>query len=129
MLRNRWHLTGTDYVGSGYPDISWHGVRAWEPDWSPESRTLAFLLCGRHGRGGQEPDDYVYVAMNTHWEAHGFELPKLPESLAWHVFANTGMPAPDDVHDVGAEPRLADPSHFLLAPRSVAVLVGRPPGA
>ena len=23
-----------DYVGSGYPDISWHGAHAWQPDWS-----------------------------------------------------------------------------------------------
>jgi isoamylase len=126
VLRNRWHLTETDYVGSGYPDLSWHGRAAWQPDWSPESRTLAFMLCGRHGRGGQAPDDYVYVAMNTHWEAHGFELPRLPDGHLWHVFANTGVPAPHDVHEVGAEPVLDDPTHILLASRSVAILVGRP---
>ncbi|CAN5720112.1 glycogen debranching protein GlgX [soil metagenome] len=125
VLRNRWHLSGTDYVGSGYPDISWHGRAAWRPDTSPEARTLAFLLCGQHGRGGRAPDDYVYVAMNSHWEAHGYELPGLPESLAWHLFANTGMPAPEDVHEVGREPRLGDASHVLLAPRSVVILVGR----
>ena len=129
VLRNRWHPTGADTVGSGYPDLSWHGQAAWNPDWSDASRSLAFMLCGAHGRGGAEPDDYVYVALNSHWDAHGFELPGLPEGIAWHVFANTGMPAPDDVHDVGHEPRLSDPSHVLLAPRSVMILVGRPPSA
>ena len=129
VLRNRWHLHGRDTVGSGYPDISWHGRSAWQPDWSSESRWLAFMLCGAHGHAGAAPDDYVYVAMNTHWEAHGFELPALPAALAWHVFVNTGVPSPDDVHDVGEEPRLADPSHVLLGPRSVVVLVGRPPAA
>ena len=129
VLRNRWHLSGADNVGSGYPDLSWHGQAAWNPDWSEASRSLAFMLCGAHGRGGAEPDDYVYVAMNSHWDAHGFELPGLPEGLAWHVFANTGMPAPEDVHDVGHEPRLSDPSHVLLGPRTVMILVGRPPSA
>lgn len=127
VLRNRWHPTGADRVGSGYPDLSWHGQSAWAPDWSDASRSLAFMLCGAHGRGGNEPDDYVYVALNGHWETHGFELPQLPDGHAWHVFANTGMPAPDDVHDVGHEPRLHDPSHVLLGPRSVMILVGRPP--
>ena len=127
VLRNRWHLTGRDTVGSGYPDISWHGRSAWNPDWSSGSRWLAFMLCGAHGHAGASPDDYVYVAMNAHWEAHGFELPGLPAGLAWHVFVNTGLPSPDDVHDVGQEPRLPDPSHVLLGPRSVVILVGRPP--
>jgi hypothetical protein len=45
------------------------------------------------------------------------------------VFANTGVPAPHDVHEVGAEPVLSDPTHILLASRSVAILVGRPPTA
>jgi isoamylase len=126
VLRNRWHLSGTDYVGSGYPDISWHGRAAWRPDWGPDARTLAFMLCGQHGRGGESPDDYVYVAMNSHWEACGFELPTLPTDLAWHVFANTGMTAPDDAHETGREPRLDDP-YVLLAPRSVVILVGRAP--
>ena len=46
VLRNRWHLSGQDQVGSGYPDISWHGTTAWQPDWSGSSRTLAFMLSG-----------------------------------------------------------------------------------
>jgi glycogen operon protein len=126
VLRNRWHLSGQDRVGSGYPDLSWHGRQAWRPDWSAESRTLAFMLCGRHARGGTEVDDYLYVAMNMHWEAHGFELPELPDGMRWHVFANTGMPAPDDAHEPGREPLMTDP-YVLLAPRSTAILVGRVP--
>jgi pullulanase/glycogen debranching enzyme len=47
VLRSTHHLTHRDYVGSGYPDLSWHGEHAWNPDWSPESRTLAFLLDGK----------------------------------------------------------------------------------
>ena len=45
-------LRNADYVGSGYPDISWHGTRAWNADWSGGSRVLAFMLCGKHAKGG-----------------------------------------------------------------------------
>jgi|SRR5690606_24230446 len=124
-LRNRYHLSHTDYVNSGYPDISWHGTEPWQPDWSEYSRTLAFMLCGRHARGGTQTDDYIYVAMNMYWDSVWFHLPQLPADLSWHVAVNTGMPSPEDIFPTGQEPRLADQTSMLLGPRSVAVLVGK----
>ncbi|HEX7022068.1 MAG TPA: hypothetical protein VF171_04365, partial [Trueperaceae bacterium] len=126
VLRNRWHLSGRDHIGSGYPDISWHGRQAWQPDWSEGSRTLAFMLCGRHARGGQEKDDCLYVAMNMDWRAHELELPVLPLPSAWRVFVNTGAPAGEDVWPPGTEPLLEPQSTFLAGPRSVAILMGSP---
>src|SRR5690606_34783965 len=107
-LRSAHHLTGTDYLGSGFPDISWHGVRAWDPDHSGGSRTLAFLLCGRHARRGRARDDMIYVAMNMHWEPHTFELPRLPPPLAWHRFLDTSLAPPDEIVAPGEERPLAD---------------------
>lgn len=129
VLRNREHFRNEDVVGSGYADISWHGLEAWNADWSYHSRTLAFMLCGEHARSGQAPDDYIYVAMNMHWESHAFELPKLPAPRGWHVFANTSMPPPDDVYVPGAEPLLGNQKHILAGARSVIILVGRAPTA
>ena len=123
-LRNRWHLSGRDQVGSGYPDISWHGASAWHADWSGTSRLLAFMLCGKNARGGVEPDDYIYVAMNMHWEAHWFELPGLPDDRQWRAVANTGIPSPADIWAPGAEPLLADQSGLLVGERSTVVLIG-----
>jgi isoamylase len=125
VLRSAEHFRNVDYVGSGYPDISWHGVKAWAPDWSGYSRTLAFMLCGRHARGGAVTDDYVHVMMNMHWDAVVFEVPVLPEGMTWRVFANTGAEPPDDIWAHGAEPLLEDQRQFLTGPRSVAILVGR----
>lgn len=125
-LRNRWHLQGRDYVGSGYPDISWHGTTAWQPDWSEGSRILAFLLCGKHARGGLKQDDYIYVATNTYWEGLPFELPGLPYGMRWHIAANTGMPSPDDCYIPGQElPLDANQTHFIVGGRSIVILVGR----
>jgi glycogen operon protein len=124
VLRNRDHFRNQDYVGSGYADITWHGTQAWNADWSGGSSVIAFLLCGKHAKGGMVRDDYIYVAINTYWDALPFEMPGLPEGLRWHVFANTGIAAPDDIATPGQEPLLADP-HVLVGGRSVVILVGK----
>ncbi len=124
-LRSRDHFQNRDYVNSGYPDISWHGTQAWNADWSGSSKVLAFMLCGQHAKGGTVSDDYIYVATNTYWEGLLFELPAPPEGMRWHVFANTGMPSPEDIYEPGQEPVLENQRHFLLGPRSTVILVGR----
>jgi isoamylase len=65
------------------------------------------------------------VAMNMHWEAHDFELPRLPEDARWHVFANTDMKPPQDVVAAGQEVILENQASFLVGARSVVVLIGR----
>ncbi len=125
VLRGRDHLRNQDYVDSGYADITWHGTQAWNADWSDSSRTLAFMLCGKHAKGGSEEDDYIYVATNTHWDGHSFELPQLSDGRQWHVAANTNMPSPEDIWETGQEPLLDDQHNFFVGPRSTIVLVGR----
>jgi glycogen operon protein len=123
VLRSETHLRNQDYVKSGYADITWHGTRAWNPDWSENSRTLAYMLCGKHAQGVVK-DNYLYVAMNSFWEPLSFELPQ-PGGLKWHVAINTGAPSPQDAFEPGQEPALSDQRAFLLPPRSVIVLVGK----
>ncbi|MCP4155278.1 MAG: glycogen debranching protein GlgX [bacterium] len=125
VLKNSTFVRHQDYVGSGYPDISFHGVKPWEPDFSQHSRTFAFLLCGHHAQQGQSKDDYIYVVMNMHWEMHHFEMPGLPKKLNWHVFANTDMLPPQDIWGVGNEEKLDNQSGFFVGPRSLVVLVGK----
>jgi isoamylase len=126
ILRRRHHFDQRDVVGSGYPDISWHGLEAWNPDWGYHARTIAFMLCGRHPAENGQTDDYVYVAMNMHWEGHRFELPQLPPRYKWLEFANTGQAAPHDITTPGQERPLRGQRHLKLGPRAVAILVGRP---
>ncbi|WP_205703890.1 glycogen debranching protein GlgX [Candidatus Chloroploca sp. Khr17] len=122
VLRNREHLRNYDYVGSGYADISWHGTRAWQADWSGTSRIIAFMLCGKHAKSGTVTDSYLYVAANMYWDALPFELPGLPEGMHWHLFANTG--AVPDAYEPGSEPRLEPQHEVLIGGRSVVILVG-----
>jgi glycogen operon protein len=123
VLRSKDHLRNADYLGCGYSDISWHGTRAWQPDWG--GRVLAFMLCGRYVKAGTVPDDFIYVAMNMYWDALPLELPQLPEGTRWHVFANTGMPSPQDAFEPGSEPELEDQGSCIAGGRSVLILVGR----
>jgi glycogen operon protein len=125
VLRNHGHFQHRDYVGSGYPDISWHGAFLWSPDTSPESRSVAFMLDGKHAKVGTQQDDSVFVAINMHWEARGFALPAPTDGKAWHVVANTGMAPPDDCWDPGNEPRLSDQSGILIGPRSIMILIAK----
>jgi glycogen operon protein len=125
VLRNWSHFQNVDYVGSGYADISWHGTQAWNADWSASSRTLAFMLCGKHAKGGTIKDNFIYVAMNMHWEAHWFEIPGLPEGIKWHIFANTGAIPPEDSWEPGTEPVLENQDGLLIGDRSLAILVGK----
>ncbi len=123
ILRHRTHLLNSDQVNSGYADISWHGTRAWVPDWTSPSRTLAFMLCGKHARDGD--DDYIYVFANMHWESHVIELPRAPHGFKWYVSVNTGLTPPQDSCVPGQERLIDDQRHFLIGARSVVILVGK----
>lgn len=123
VLRNKEHFHHQDRVGSGYADISWHGVHAWDVDWS--ELTLAFMLDGNHARHGSEPDDTIYVAMNMHWDSHAFAIPTLPPSMRWHLFVDTNQFASNNIFEPGTEPELEDQHYIVLGARSVVILVGR----
>jgi len=121
VLRYEDHLRLCDYRNLGYPDFSWHGVKAWQPESGYNNLTQAFMLNGQYA----DDDDFIYVAMNMHWEMHGFELPQLPAGLSWRVFANTGVEAPDDIFEPGQEPLIESQHEVLVGPRSIIILVGR----
>jgi len=124
-LRREEFLTGEDAVGSGYPDISWHGVKAWKPDWSFNSRTLAFMLCGRHSKALGGPPDFLYAVFNMFHEPLTFELPVLPRNVFWFRAIDTARRAPEDILPVGQEEKLEDQSALAVLERSAIVLLGK----
>jgi glycogen operon protein len=124
-LRRTEFLSGTDCVGSGYPDISWHGVKAWKPDWTPDSRSIAFLLCGRHARAAGGPPHFLYAILNMHYEPLTFELPVLPKGAAWFRAIDTALPEPNDIVQPGKEEGLANQLSLSVTDRSVVVLIGK----
>ncbi|CAN5373790.1 hypothetical protein BH09BAC4_BH09BAC4_52390 [soil metagenome] len=125
VLRSPVHFRYWDYVGSGYPDISFHGTKAWSVDQSASSRAFAFLLDGDHAKEGIVKDVMVYVAVNMYWEGLHFEIPGLPAEKKWYLVSNTDVPAPNDSFDGGKEPLLENQHEFLVGARSTVVLIGK----
>ncbi|MBE9461779.1 glycogen debranching protein GlgX [Dyadobacter subterraneus] len=125
VLRSATHFQHRDYVGSGFPDISFHGTQAWKPDYSDSSKCLAFMLDGAHAKNGSIKDDMIYVAMNTYWDALYYELPVLSAGRNWYLAVNTSMPSGEDIFEIGKEPILSEQGRFLVGGRSTVILVGK----
>ncbi len=125
VLRNGDYISSGPGTTGGFPAISWHGKRAWEADWSHDSRSLAFMLCGRDPNAALV-DDVLFVAMNMYWETLEYDLPTPPEGIRWCVFANTAEHPPADICRPGQEQPLSDQGKLHLGERSVVILVGRP---
>ena len=58
-----------DYLVCGHPDVSYHGVKTWCPEFENFRRQLGILYCGEYGRRADgTSDDYFFVAYNMHWD-------------------------------------------------------------
>ncbi len=125
VLRSTEWMTGRDTVCSGYPDISWHGVAAWKPDWSVNSHSLAFMLCGRHGQRMGGNGNFIYAAFNSWYLPLRFTLPVLPRRMHWYLYADTMRPSPNDIAALGKETLLENQRVFTAGGRSCFILIGK----
>ncbi len=66
-------LRDSDWKGNGMPEVSFHGVSLWQPDYAPYSRTVSVLFSGAYGVSEEEED--LYLLFNMHWEELHFALP------------------------------------------------------
>jgi glycogen operon protein len=112
----------------GFPDISWHGVKPWEPDWGEESRSLAFLIAGDITQTFGPETDFIYAAFNMWHEPLIFGLPKIPAGMRWRRVVDTARPSPDDFLETGTEQLLADQTAVTLTARSMVILIGNRSG-
>ncbi len=110
IFSNIIELRGSDYIHSGCPDVSFHGTKAWYPDFGHFSRTLGMLLNGEYAITDRvNRDTSFYVIFNMHWEEHEFDLPSVNHSTFRFVFATD----PKNSYDGGKS--------CLAAPRSITV--------
>jgi glycogen operon protein len=96
---------------------SWHGIRVGDPDWTGQSRALAFQLHGWHG----QPD--FYVMFNTHWETQRFNIPPRDGQWRWKRLVDTNLPSPDDIVEEAAAVPLRPADHYIMSPRSAVILI------
>ncbi len=117
-----------DYLACGYPDLSYHGNRAWYGGFEHYNRHLGMMYAADYvaAQEGQEKgDDYFYVAYNLHWTPHEFALPTLPKNKKWYVALHTGREENDGFYEAGQEEILKEQKTVMVEERSIVVLVGK----
>lgn len=117
VLHNPRELRVLDYIGCGYPDLSYHGEEAWRPDLNHYSRFVGTMYCGFYAKREREEDDsFFYAAYNMHWIPHIFALPQLPKGLKWKLLTDTGKSAKH-----GGNTEKEDLQHVNVEARSIQI--------
>jgi len=112
-----------DYRSMGVPDLSFHGVHPWLPQYENFRRQLGVLYNGVYSAGpSRQPDSSFYLMFNFHNTAHDFDLPKAPGGGRWHVVLDTSSEAADPWFAPGEEPE-AEKGLWPVKPHSIVILV------
>lgn len=99
----------------GGPEVIWHGVRLYQPDWSRDSHSLAFELVN------PDTGEHIHVMLNAYWEPLEFEIPPLPAETSWKRMIDTSLPPPEDFCNPAVALKGKERS-YCVQPRSVVVL-------
>lgn len=102
-------------------ETMWHGVELHKPDWSHESRLLAWHM---YEAPETRPGEQIYVIANAHWEAHRCALPPVCWGR-WRRFLDTSCAAPKDISEPDGALVDVRQDTYRVGPRSVVVLVAR----
>jgi glycogen operon protein len=86
--RSNPRLSLTEVISSSR--VRWHGVQLDRPDWSPQSRSVAFTI--------ETTAKWYHLIFNAYWERIEFELPTLPADFTpWQRIIDTDLESPDDI--------------------------------
>lgn len=128
VLHQVHEITHKDTLGFGLPDLSYHGERAWIPEFFPDSHMFGQLYCGKYAQNAEgKADSSVYIACNMDWKVHDFALPSLGGHEKWMIKIDTSLPEsvlPDGEY-LTAGPSSGQPKKITVGPRSIVVLVGK----
>ncbi len=112
---------GTPNLG---PELIWHGLEPFRPDFRYMARTLAFSLDGR--QSGRETDCDFYVAMNAWQERLPFRVPPSPTGRPWRRVIDTALPSPNDLVAEETAPTFVFDSILPVDAFSLVVLISAP---
>ena len=104
---------------NGVTEMSWHGLKIGQPDWSENSKWLG-LLYSTHPKTG-DPD--IYLMFNSDNRKKQFELPKPKFGKQWRLFIDTFKNSPYDVYEENKMPVLKNQNQYIIGPYSIGVLM------
>lgn len=113
-----------DYISCGYPDLSFHGTRAWYPEYVHYNRMLGVMFSGCYAKIRREDDQSFYLCMNMHWEKHSFDLPFLPKDRKWCLYLDTK----DGVVNEELLVPLSNQRTLQIDKRTIVILIGNKMG-
>lgn len=115
-----------DYLSCGQPDVSYHGEKAWCPEFENFRRQLGILYFGKYAKLPDGSfDDTFFVVYNMHWEPHEFSLPNLSKGLYWHIRMNTNEKEHNGIFPEGEELFIEKQKHYMVPARTIVVFVGK----
>jgi isoamylase len=113
-----------DTLALGLPDVSYHGVNAWQPEFENWRRQLGILYCGDYAKQENgDRDRSFYVLYNMHWEPHEFALPNPEKGDAWFVAMDTADEEHNGFYPAGEERYLTEQKKYMMPERCIVVLV------
>ena len=100
--------------------IQWHGIKLSQPDWSPDSHSIALTAWSRRGRL------LTHIILNGYWEPLAFELPPVQnlQGKAWRRWIDTSLAPPEDIASWANAPAVPGET-YQVQPRSIVVLMER----
>jgi isoamylase len=122
QITRRWRYLTPDATDTPIlRNITWHGVKPLQADFSDSSRFIAWTL--EAFETAERSDVPIYVASNAYWEPIGVELPAV-EGRRWYRVADTSLPVGEDIVPEEEALFLPEPG-YTVQPRSTIVLVAR----
>lgn len=117
MLGTEKEYSFADRKACGYPDLSYHGSKAWYGDFGYAQRQLGMLYCGNY----VQEERFLYVIYNMHPQEQEAALPKLPEKMKWYKKIDTS--AKESIFS-NLEEVNRDEKMMKIPGRSIVLLIG-----
>lgn len=123
ILRRSHFLKGYKETYFSVPDITWHGVDPFSPDWSDDSQLIALLLAGEFARIEHNLlEEDIFIAFNASLYSHIITLPDSPSGEPWRRIIDTSKPSPEDIIPEN-ESVVVPHNRYYIKRQSVAVMI------
>jgi glycogen operon protein len=124
VFRRSHFLTGEDRNLDLHPDVSWHGLELDKPDWSENSRVLAFVLDGYELPHEKRDDDFCII-LNGDQVEQSFEVPPPKAGKGWFRIIDTGRASPEDILDEDQGIGVTRERSYPVLPMAAVVFISK----
>lgn len=111
-----------DFLACGLPQLSYHGVRVWCPEFDEFRRQMGMFYCGDYA---ESKDTHIYVLYNMYREPREMGLPNLPGGLKWHMALDSSAASVNGYYEPGQEILLAEQKACMVPARTIMVLLAK----